>query len=198
MDVPPLLPGSRRHLLTMVCRASGASAAMTDSALSACWQTEGGRPHPSAAQLSDMTPVEDGAVLTEILERLEMGAVHVHRTGPSGATYYVYDGRGSDLNRIVWYWQPSGDPPAVAEAVGAAASSSASGRTARLALLSDRERAVVSSILAGSRVSTISRSLFLSESTVRSHLSSAFRKLRVRSQAELIERYARSEPADRT
>lgn len=52
--------------------------------------------------------------------------------------------------------------------------------------LSRRELEVVKMLLRGDRVPVISRQLFVSQSTVRNHLSSVFRKLRVRSQQELI------------
>ncbi len=52
--------------------------------------------------------------------------------------------------------------------------------------LSRREFEVVKLLLRGDRVPVIARQLFVSQSTVRNHLSSVFRKLRVRSQQELI------------
>lgn len=52
--------------------------------------------------------------------------------------------------------------------------------------LSRREMEVVRMLLLGDRVPVIARHLFVSQSTVRNHLSSVFRKLRVRSQQELI------------
>ncbi|MEO9237756.1 MAG: PAS domain S-box protein [Jatrophihabitantaceae bacterium] len=55
-----------------------------------------------------------------------------------------------------------------------------------LARLSRREFEVVRMLLLGDRVPVIARQLFVSQSTVRNHLSSVFRKLRVRSQQELI------------
>jgi PAS domain S-box-containing protein len=55
-----------------------------------------------------------------------------------------------------------------------------------LARLSSRELEIVTRLQAGDRVPLIARSLFLSESTVRNHLSSVFRKLEVASQQELL------------
>jgi PAS domain S-box-containing protein len=52
--------------------------------------------------------------------------------------------------------------------------------------LSRREFEVVKLLLRGDRVPVIARQLYVSQSTVRNHLSSVFRKLRVRSQQELI------------
>jgi len=40
----------------------------------------------------------------------------------------------------------------------------------------------------GHRVKSIARSCFIAEGTVRAHLKSVFRKLKVRSQGELMER----------
>lgn len=52
--------------------------------------------------------------------------------------------------------------------------------------LSRREIEVVRMLLLGDRVPVIAKQLFISQSTVRNHLSSVFRKLRVTSQQELI------------
>jgi DNA-binding NarL/FixJ family response regulator len=52
--------------------------------------------------------------------------------------------------------------------------------------LSTREREIVTMLLAGDRVPAIAQSLHLAQPTVRNHLSSTFRKLRVSSQQELI------------
>lgn len=61
-------------------------------------------------------------------------------------------------------------------------------RVPALAALSDRQWEVVSLLLSGHRVPTIAKSLFIAPSTVRNHLSEAFRKLGVGSQEELIHR----------
>jgi DNA-binding CsgD family transcriptional regulator len=55
-----------------------------------------------------------------------------------------------------------------------------------LGRLSGRELEIVMRLMNGDRVPAIAESLFLSPSTVRNHLSAVFRKLRVRSQQELI------------
>jgi DNA-binding CsgD family transcriptional regulator len=59
--------------------------------------------------------------------------------------------------------------------------------------LTPREWEVVSLLLAGERVPSIARSLFLSQSTVRNHLSSVFRKTGMHSQQELLRRLRRSQ-----
>ena len=56
-----------------------------------------------------------------------------------------------------------------------------------LSRLSARERTIVSRLMAGDRAPAIADALQLSQSTVRNHLSAVFRKLRVRSQQELID-----------
>jgi len=52
--------------------------------------------------------------------------------------------------------------------------------------LSSREIEIVGMLLAGDRVPAIAETLFITQSTVRNHLSSVFRKLRVNSQQELV------------
>jgi DNA-binding NarL/FixJ family response regulator len=52
-------------------------------------------------------------------------------------------------------------------------------------VLSDREAQVVRLLLTGYHVPGIAKQLFITQSTVRNHLSSVFRKLRVNSQQEL-------------
>ncbi|MDT7547842.1 MAG: hypothetical protein QOE84_236 [Actinomycetota bacterium] len=52
--------------------------------------------------------------------------------------------------------------------------------------LTTREYEIVVRLSSGERVATIARGLFLSESTVRNHLTSVYRKLGVRSQIELM------------
>jgi PAS domain S-box-containing protein len=53
--------------------------------------------------------------------------------------------------------------------------------------LSRREREVIEDIALGDRVPLIATRLYISQSTVRNHLSSAFRKLKVSDQQELVE-----------
>ncbi|MGI8664670.1 MAG: PAS domain S-box protein [Jatrophihabitans sp.] len=79
----------------------------------------------------------------------------------------------------------------VADYLRSAKPEAAAGRPADEAVpgldrLSRRELEVVRMLLLGDRVPVIARHLFVSQSTVRNHLSSVFRKLRVRSQQELI------------
>ncbi len=53
--------------------------------------------------------------------------------------------------------------------------------------LSTRQWEVATRLLRGERVSTIAREMYLSPSTVRNHLAAIYRKVGVRSQAELLE-----------
>lgn len=55
-----------------------------------------------------------------------------------------------------------------------------------LAGLSSREREIVGHLAAGDRVPRIAALMYLSQSTIRNHLSSVFRKLGVHSQQELV------------
>lgn len=60
--------------------------------------------------------------------------------------------------------------------------------------LSSRESEIVARLVSGDRVPAIAQALFLSQSTIRNHLSSAFAKLGVTSQQELVDLY-RAPPA---
>jgi DNA-binding CsgD family transcriptional regulator/PAS domain-containing protein len=59
-------------------------------------------------------------------------------------------------------------------------------RVPAMAGLSSREIEIVTGLLVGERVPMIAQRLYLSESTVRNHLTSVYRKLGVRSQQELL------------
>jgi PAS domain S-box-containing protein len=65
--------------------------------------------------------------------------------------------------------------------------------------LTTREAEIVSLLVAGDRVPSIAQRLFLSQSTVRSHLSVIFSKFGVRSQSELLDllRARYHQPTDR-
>ena len=54
--------------------------------------------------------------------------------------------------------------------------------------LTDRQREILTRLLDGDRVATMSRGMHLSASTIRNHLATLYRKVGVHSQAELIER----------
>jgi DNA-binding CsgD family transcriptional regulator len=56
-----------------------------------------------------------------------------------------------------------------------------------LATLTEREGEIVARLVGAQRVAVIARQLFLSQSTVRNHLTAVYRKFGVRSQVELLE-----------
>jgi len=62
-----------------------------------------------------------------------------------------------------------------------------------LSRLSVRELEIVTRLVGGNRVPAIAKALFLSQSTVRNHLSSVFSKLRVGSQQELLDLFAKQD-----
>lgn len=61
--------------------------------------------------------------------------------------------------------------------------------TSDVETLTRREREVLALLLDGRRVASISRTLYLSEHTVRNHLKAIFRKLDTHSQTELLDRF---------
>jgi DNA-binding NarL/FixJ family response regulator len=60
--------------------------------------------------------------------------------------------------------------------------------TVALRGLTERQREIVERLLDGQRVAAIAAALFISQSTVRNHLSAAYRGFGVHSQSELLER----------
>jgi DNA-binding CsgD family transcriptional regulator len=62
--------------------------------------------------------------------------------------------------------------------------------------LTERERQVVSRLLEGQRVATMAREMYISQKTIRNHLTAVFRKAGVHSQAELIDLLRRCRPTD--
>ena len=103
---------------------------------------------------------------------------------PSSAFAFIPEGApllptsATAQQRLVWrlggnVWDPTaaqmnGDPIGIAQ-------------------LTTREMEIVRLLVAGHRVRSISQRLFLSQSTVRSHLSTIFSKFGVRSQSELLD-----------
>jgi DNA-binding NarL/FixJ family response regulator len=62
--------------------------------------------------------------------------------------------------------------------------------------LSHQQLQIVERLVAGERVPTIADALFVSQSTVRNHLSAVYRKLGVHSQSELLARIKSSPPSE--
>jgi PAS domain S-box-containing protein len=101
------------------------------------------------------------------------------------------DGRPSRLGVTVTPWLASGErlgSIAICVESDLRVSSQAPARVEPLGwdTLSRREREVIEDIAVGDRVPLIATRLYISQSTVRNHLSSAFRKLKVSDQQELV------------
>jgi len=64
---------------------------------------------------------------------------------------------------------------------------------AETSMLTARQREVLRRLVAGQRVRTIAAELFVSQSTIRNHLSAIFEDFGVHSQAELLERVSRTD-----
>jgi DNA-binding CsgD family transcriptional regulator len=87
----------------------------------------------------------------------------------------------ADFRRLLLSWAQS------IQAVNKSAPTVGFGRRAvTLEDLTARELEIVRRLLAGDRVPAIAQSLYITQSTVRNHLSSVFAKLGVTSQQELI------------
>jgi PAS domain S-box-containing protein len=71
---------------------------------------------------------------------------------------------------------------------GTAMAGGAQGRS-DLSLLTQRELEIVRRVVSGDRVPAIAARMFLSPSTIRSHLSSVFRKFGMRSQQEIVDHF---------
>ena len=68
----------------------------------------------------------------------------------------------------------------------------------RLGLLTSREMAVLTRLLDGKRAAAIAGDLFVSQSTVRNHLSSIYAKLHVNGQVDLLRTLRGETPAQVT
>jgi DNA-binding CsgD family transcriptional regulator len=136
------------------------------------------------------------------------------RVLPTGRTVGVAD-RTHDaaVSGLLWWWLPDGTG---ADAGRAAAVDAAVSRfiddlawagveTTRLSakavgsvptgeMLTPRERQILELLSTGLRAPSIAARLYLSPSTVRNHLSTAFRKMGVTSQAEFFELVAENDP----
>lgn len=77
-------------------------------------------------------------------------------------------------------------PPAIAGAGIESLLRGSPSETEDLDVLTSREREIAAQMLAGSRTTLIAEELGISVNTVRNHLKAIFRKLKVRSQADLV------------
>ncbi|MGO8722439.1 MAG: LuxR C-terminal-related transcriptional regulator [Acidimicrobiales bacterium] len=99
-------------------------------------------------------------------------------TDLSGATL-----TGGDVETLLWRTRRGIDAVNSSRDIARLAQT----RVHQLSELSSRELEVVTKLLGGYRVPATARALFVSQSTVRNHLSSIFKKLHVHSQQELID-----------
>ncbi len=195
------------------CVAAFATAAATGSSLELRWLVDDGRLNVEVSgPLEAIVPEVDRDVVRS-LGRQALDGSGVSATGPSGIRYDVIDfPDAAGVTSLLWIWRRlAGErrgnvPEALVERLGhflgelrevGVGSEGESDRAGLghlggldgAAALSLRERTIVGAVLAGRRTGTIARELEVSDSTVRSHLSAAFRKLGVRSQVDLIERF---------
>jgi DNA-binding NarL/FixJ family response regulator len=70
-------------------------------------------------------------------------------------------------------------------------------RLAETSMLTARQREVLRRLVAGQRVRTIATELFVSQSTIRNHLSAIFEHFGVHNQAELLARVSRTDTSSR-
>lgn len=138
------------------------------------------RPPLAAGQLG----VAERGVASSDVHRLVTDLVESTTIGDGTRTFLVTVAAMSDALR------QAEDGPAIVSA------DEASGETAhqarmRIERLSAREREVVTRLLDGDRVPAIARAMYLSQSTVRNHLSAAYRKMGVTSQQELVDLFKR-------
>jgi DNA-binding CsgD family transcriptional regulator len=140
------------------------------------------------------------------------------RALPTGRRVGVADHtRDAGLAGLLWWWLSGPDAPADLDRMTAVDNAVnrfiddlawAGVETTRLSakavdsmsaaeLLTPREREILEMLSSGLRAPTIATKLFLSPSTVRNHLSTAFRKVGVTSQAEFFELVARKDGSKR-
>lgn len=134
------------------------------------WYDQAGRFMGAIGMVSDITELKQREELTGAMPSIQSAAVGRLNDGPGG---FLNSRFGEQFSTLM------GQPDLAAP--------SQTGRSLPgLERLSRREIEVVRMLLRGDRVPVIARQLFISQSTVRNHLSSVFRKLRVSSQQELI------------
>jgi DNA-binding CsgD family transcriptional regulator len=168
-------------------------------------------------ELHDVTSVQERDALVDLARQVahrRPDRPALARVLPTGRTAGVADRTHEvAISGLVWWWLPGGGG---ADAGRAAAIEAAVTRfiddlawagveTTRLSakavgsvptgeMLTPREREILELLSTGLRAPSIAARLYLSQSTVRNHLSTAFRKMGVTSQAEFFELVAASDP----
>ncbi|MEA3077440.1 MAG: hypothetical protein QOF60_2348 [Actinomycetota bacterium] len=102
---------------------------------------------------------------------------------PDAATDRTEAARVSDLEHHLWRIAAEVDSSGILQRIGPTPNAA---RVPQMGALSLRQWEVLSRLLRGDRVPTIAKELFVSQSTVRDHLSAIFERFGVHSQAELI------------
>jgi len=92
-------------------------------------------------------------------------------------------GRAAELERHLWRIAAEVEASGILQSIGVVPNAS---KLSKLQMLTVRQWEIVSRLLRGQRVPQIARELFVSQSTVRNHLTQVFRRLGVHSQAELL------------
>jgi DNA-binding CsgD family transcriptional regulator len=92
-------------------------------------------------------------------------------------------GEANPVERALWRLGSAMEASAISLELAGLTSASGS----QLERLTTRELDIVGRLIAGDRVPAIATALFLSQSTVRNHLSAVFKKLKVSSQQELLD-----------
>lgn len=174
--------------------------------------------------LTEVTSAQERDAISDASRQAQQrrsGAGPFFRTLQTGRRLCVVDHRADPtVGGLLWWWQADNgagtttDPQRLA-AIEAAVTrfidelawagvdtardqTKAVGRFAATHDLTEREREILELLTSGLRVPSIAARLFIAPSTVRNHLSTAFKKLGVGSQAEFFERVAATSTPRRT
>jgi DNA-binding CsgD family transcriptional regulator/PAS domain-containing protein len=201
-----------RSLLT----GTGLEAAVTDSEMRITWaspalEARAGIGALLGLSLYEVTSVQERDVLVDLARQAahrRHGRPPLSRALPTGRRASVTDRTHEPaVGGLVWWWHDSasgsgaGETPSGVEAAiqrfvddlawagvdTNRASTRAVGAFAPEETLTPREREIIELLATGLRAPSIAERLFITPSTVRNHLSTAFRKLGVASQAEFFE-----------
>ncbi|HEX7097267.1 MAG TPA: helix-turn-helix transcriptional regulator [Acidimicrobiales bacterium] len=194
-------------------------AAVTSTNLRVTWSspafaTRAGVGDVLGRALAEVTSAQERDVLVDLARQATQrrhARAALSRTLTTGRKVSVVDATHDPaIAGLLWWWQPEAgslaDPDRLV-AIEAATTrfidelawagvdtarlhTSAVGRLGPTAALTSREREILEMLTSGLRVPSIAARLFISPSTVRNHLSTAFRKIGVASQAEFFERVA--------